>query len=216
MAEQTLNNPLSGDEIIEAVTDSLRIKMRRDCFLNKNSAYDWFSGDVAVKLDMHDAGTRVSADHAAHSERGTAPNPDDDRQHVEAQFFIDPAPPNEVRVGTGQPVPTLTRDAQGKDVIKGVRYARKDAAKAGKVLALILACAALAVGQANAPALTSTEMIALNAIIERRANLAREEQKVDAALREIEADIAKGHPGYHFDETKQVLAKDEPTKKDVK
>ncbi len=129
MAEQTLNNPLAGNEIIEAILDKVRAKLRSDCFLNANSAYDWFNADISYKIDMHDSGALVKVDQQVIVSNGAMPETPD-LQHVEAEFHIDPAPPNEVRVETGQPVPTLTKDEHGKDVIKGVRYARKDAKKA--------------------------------------------------------------------------------------
>lgn len=127
MAEQTLNNPLSGGEVVEAILDKIRASLRLDCHLNPNSAYDWFSAEVTIKLDMHDAGAHIKGDYTAKATEG---NQVADAQHVEADFHIDPAPPNEVRVETGQPVPTLTKDEQGNDVVKGVRYSRKDAKKA--------------------------------------------------------------------------------------
>jgi hypothetical protein len=130
MAEQTLKNPLSGAEVIEAILDRLRSSLQADCHLNANSAYDWFSAEVAVKLDMHDAGAHIKVDRIAKIHSGT--HPSEDLQHVEADFHIDPAPPNEVRVDTGQPVPTLTKDEQGRDVVKGVRYSRGGAKRIPK------------------------------------------------------------------------------------
>lgn len=129
MAEQTMNNPLSGAEVVEAVLDRLRTELRKDCYLNPSSAYDWFSCKVSIELDMHDAGSLIKVDRAVTAENGDKPGEVESLQHVSGGFHIDPAPPNVVRVETGQPVPTLTRDEHGKDVVKGVRYGRKDAAK---------------------------------------------------------------------------------------
>jgi hypothetical protein len=128
MAEKTLNVQLNGAEIVEAVVDAIRQKMTTDCFLNPNSAYDWFSAEVRVKLDMHDTGAHVKGDYSATTIAGAEPN--GEVATADATFEIEPAPPNEVRVASGQAVPTLTRDGDGKPVIKGVRYARKDAQKA--------------------------------------------------------------------------------------
>lgn len=225
MAEQTLNNPLSGSEVIEAILDKIRLKMQSDCFLNANSAYDWFSAEVEIHLDMHDAGAHIKVDHKVIKAHGSQPA--DDLQHVEADFYIDPAPPNEVRVDTGQAVPTLTRDPEsGKDVVKGVRYARKDAKKAaGRVVAMLLLCAGLAHGQAKksvtpppapvipAPQFEASESIALVALSNRRRDIDKQNSEWLDAMRQMEADIARHHPGYHFDETKGQLEKDAPTKK---
>lgn len=127
MAERTLNNPLSGTEVVEAVLDKVRAKLQTDCYLNPNSAYDWFSAEIEIHLDMHDAGSHIKGDYRVQLAEGVKPA--ETPQHVEADFHIDPAPPNEVRVETGQPVPTLTKDEQGKDVIRNVRYSRKDVAR---------------------------------------------------------------------------------------
>lgn len=130
MAEHTLNSQLSGDEIIEAVIDKLRAAMRKDCYLNKNSAYDWFNATVTVQLNMHDTGNLIKGDYTAQTQHGVSPANGEDIQEVTAGFDIDAQSPNEVRVATGQPVPTLTKDATGKTVVKGVSYARKDVRKA--------------------------------------------------------------------------------------
>ena len=129
MAERTLNNPLGGNEVVEAILDKIRLKLKSDCFLNANSAYDWFSAEIEIHLDMHDAGAHIKADFKVQASNGEEPVDGTELQHVEAEFHIDPAPPNEVRVDTGQPVPTLTRDSDGRDVVKGVRYARGNAKK---------------------------------------------------------------------------------------
>lgn len=130
MAEQTLNDPLSGAEIIEATLDKLRTKMVRDCFLNPNSSYDWFTADITIHLDMHDAGVHVkSGPHAATLTVGTKPV---ESTQVADVLEVDAAPPNEVRVSTGQPVPTLTKGEGGESVVKRVPYPRSAAAKFAK------------------------------------------------------------------------------------
>ncbi len=128
MAEKTLAKPLSGTEVIEAVVDKLRDKMRRDCYLNPNSAYDWFAADITIKLDMHDTGSKVSVEHAALVTEGVKPV--DDTMFVSENLQIEPAAPNTVRMETGQPIPTETKDAHGRRVERGVTYTRKGATQA--------------------------------------------------------------------------------------
>lgn len=128
MTEQTLNNPLSGAEVVEALVDQLRTKLQRDCYLNPNSAYDYFSATIAVSIQMHDAGALVPVSVTLTVASGVEP-PDDSIETVEGVVEIPMAPPNEVRVKTGQGVPTMTKDANGNTVVKPVRYSRDSAAR---------------------------------------------------------------------------------------
>ena len=123
MAEQTLNNPLSGLEVRKAILDRLELQMSRDCNLNANSAFDWFSADVVVKVNLHDAGVHVQSDFDVAAQAGTDPNGD---YRAEATVFtMDAATPNEVRIESGQEVPVETKDEEGRKVVKGVKYARR-------------------------------------------------------------------------------------------
>jgi hypothetical protein len=126
MPERVLNQQLSGAEIVEAVVDQVRTQLQKSCYLNPNSGYDWMAAKVRVDLELHDTGTLLTESFKAESETGLKPNPDEIEVH-EVDFDIEPAPPNEVRVQTSQPVPVETKDVDGRPVIKGVRYAKKDA-----------------------------------------------------------------------------------------
>jgi hypothetical protein len=128
MAEIVLANPLSGLEVIEAVVDQVRTQMRKDCNLNVNSAYDWYDAEI----NMHDAGSHIKGDYTAKSAQGSKPSDGEEIEQAFASFDVDPASPNEVRVATGQDVPVLTKGENGEQVVKGVRYKRADAKKAGK------------------------------------------------------------------------------------
>ncbi len=123
MAEKTLNNPLNGREVTEAVLDAIRTRMESDCYLNPNSCYEWFSAVITVKLSMRDAGVDVQVDKSISVMQGG--DSDEPATTVDDEFSIEPAPPNEVRVNSGQPVPVLTKDENGKYVEKGIKYSKK-------------------------------------------------------------------------------------------
>jgi hypothetical protein len=138
MAEKTLALPLAGNEIIEAVLDILRGRMQRDCFLNPNSAYDFFTAKVSVDLEMHDTGRVEKTHHEASMKMGDDPG-EGEQVHVDVDIQADK--PNKVRVETGQPVPVQTTDpTTGKVAVKHAKYSRKDAAKvAATTVALFFA-----------------------------------------------------------------------------
>jgi len=130
MPERVLNQQLNGGEVIEAVLDEIRTQLQKSCYLNPNSAYDWMAAKVRVDLELHDTGMLITETFTAESDAGTKPVDPDAIEVHEVEFDIEPAPPNEVRVQTGQPVPVLSNDKDGRPTVKGVRYARKDAKKA--------------------------------------------------------------------------------------
>jgi hypothetical protein len=222
MAEETLKTALSGAEIVEAIADKVRQKLRTDCQLNPNSAYDWFDATITIELNMHDTGVLVKGDYNVKATAGKEPE-QEMQQHVPAELYIAPAPPNEVRVDTGQPVPVLTKDEQGRQVVKGVKYSRS-AAKARGVVAMLLFCVCLGWGQekpkAEAPKLKATYQIALDRIREVNRQINDAQKTLDdlqqarlSEVRAIEADITKEYPGYHLNEDTGLLEKDAPAKK---
>lgn len=124
MAETTQKDQLSGAEIIEAVVDKLRTRLRGDCYLNQNSAYDWFTATLKIELDLHDTGAMVRTDYEAKAEFGKPPVEEDSVEQVRDVLEIEAASPNTVRQETGQGIPTLTKDDQGRTVTKHVHYKR--------------------------------------------------------------------------------------------
>ena len=120
-----LANPLSGLEIRKAIADKVMNQLGRDCFLSDNLAYDYFSATVKVSLVAHDVGRAAPVDMEIKVSQGEPPSDDQFLEQAEAEMQIDEAPPNEVRVETGQEVPVLTKTADGKSAIRGVKYARK-------------------------------------------------------------------------------------------
>lgn len=222
MSEITLNNQLSGAEIIEAILDKMRQKLRSDCHLNPNSAYDWFDARIKIELDMHDTGAHIKKDYEVGAASGTVP--DGEVDGVSEELHIPAAPPNEVRVSTGQGVPTLTKDAQGNKVVENVRYARKTARAVTGVAVMLLCMAGMGLGQAKAvpdplhkataPAappvpqtLTTTETVAIQAIVDKHNEAQKNAQDTLEVLRQIESDVARAHPGYYWNEKTGSLTK---------
>jgi hypothetical protein len=134
MAERVLAEPLSGEEVILAIADRISTVLRRDCFLSKNLAYDSFDCDVKISLRLHDVGRspEVSLDQNISAEVEGANIEDQFLDQAETEFKIEKAPPNEVRVETGQEVPVLTKDSEGNPTIKKVKYSRKQLQKAAQ------------------------------------------------------------------------------------
>lgn len=125
MTERVLPEALSGEEIRVALLDQLMTRLAKDGILNSAHAYSHFSAKVDIHIECHDLG-RV--DVVDVTETATPIKTDDENDALDqfdAELIVDPQPPNDVRVETGQEVPVLTNDSEGKPAIKGIRYSRK-------------------------------------------------------------------------------------------
>lgn len=130
MSERVLANPLSGLEVRTAILDKIGRCLERDCHLSANLAYGFFEAKVTIRLTVHDIGRVEEVNVDVNASAGEIPeNPDEYLDQADAELNIEAESPNEVRVDTGQEVPILTRDADGNQTIKGIRYARKHAQK---------------------------------------------------------------------------------------
>lgn len=131
MAEKVLNLPLSGLEIRKAITEIIGNVLEKDGRINHDTAFDYFDCQVHVTLHSHDLG-RVVTTEVNEKFVGKAPEFDENPalDEFDHQFEIHSESPNQTRIETGQDVPVLTRNADGKEEVKGVRYSRKDLAKA--------------------------------------------------------------------------------------
>lgn len=119
MAEKTLALPLSGAEVKQAILDRISQALDSDCFLHDASAYDYFYGTAEIRLTLHDAGREEDVNVGVVSRHGELSEP---LTEGKAEIKFEQAPPNQVRVETGQPVPT--------DTGKKIKYSRKVAEKA--------------------------------------------------------------------------------------
>ena len=124
-SEKTLNTPLSGAEVVKAIQDKIQEKLSQDCFFNPNHAYDWFKAVIQLRVEFHDAGVTINGENVVVAEAGQEPQPGGGAEEFNESVEIDAKSPNEVRVETGQEVPVLRRDANGKSVVEGIKYGRK-------------------------------------------------------------------------------------------
>ena len=125
--ETAVADPLSGTEVIEAIVAKVREQLRRDCFLSPNAAYEYFTGEIRIKIRAIDVGRNAEVDTTANVAGGTPPeDPTDPRIETnESETNIEQEPPNVVRRESGQSVPVTVEDGTGKTESKRVKYAPK-------------------------------------------------------------------------------------------
>jgi hypothetical protein len=131
MAEKVLPEPLSGAEIKKAFLFKVGQMLDRDCNLNPEGGYRWFSGSFSFHLTVEDVcGTsKVDAKDVTVTQ-GLEPEDGAELSEASGELEIEPdLEPNKVRVGTDQPVPILTTDTNGKKTIRYQKYRKPKAKK---------------------------------------------------------------------------------------
>ena len=73
-----------------------------------------------------------------------------------------------------------------------------------------LAVAGFACALGVAQQLTVTDVIAIGVVGDKLRANARERDSLMMTMRQIEAQVARDHPGYHFDECSNMLVRDTP------
>lgn len=131
MPERVLSTPLSGLEIRKAILDRIGNSLNKDCYLSENLAYDYFTATVKISVKCHDVGRAATVEQEITVSQGEVSD-DVHLEEAEAEFDMEAQPPNEVRVESGQDVPVLTKGTDGHPEIKGIRYSKKQLAKASK------------------------------------------------------------------------------------
>lgn len=128
--ERVIAAPLSGEEIVEAVLDRVRKQLLTDCNLNPVFAYEAFEGRIRIDLRMTDCGRipEIEIDETVKVGAAIDPNDPDAALGLSDQEF-GKEPPNTVRQTSGQPVPVLVEDSQGRKEIKKIQYAKPGKAK---------------------------------------------------------------------------------------
>jgi|SRR5208337_624396 len=121
MTEKTIPLPLSGEEIKVAICDKVRQVLDGDCFLNESTAYDWFDGKVTIELCCNDMGREERVKRTVTATSGDKPM-DHPLNVNKVELDLKKAPPNAVRIETGQGVPTESGNR--------IKYARTVAEKA--------------------------------------------------------------------------------------
>jgi len=122
--------PLSGDEVKEAILFRVQESLNKHCALMHDNAYTSFTADISIRLKLSDYGREVVDNHFVRAEE-TSGLPDTSSRLVEANVTIQPAPPNQVRVESDQPVPVLVKEGE-KTKIRHIKYAPRKKSEIGR------------------------------------------------------------------------------------
>jgi len=126
MSEETVADPLSGEEVIQAILDRVTRMLRDDCYLSPMAAYESFEADIRVDVKMLDIGRTPEVRIRTHVQSDKAIDTNDENFALNAaEAHMAAMPPNQVRLEAGLPIPTLVEDSQGRRDVRPVRYARK-------------------------------------------------------------------------------------------
>ena len=127
MNEITIAQPLSGEEVVEAILCRVKETLRKDCYLNPNAAYEAFTADIRVEVRLKDCGRmpEVNSRIRVASEKPV----DEDAALIAAEAHLGEAPPNQVRMESNQGIPTLVQTAEGKSEVKNVLHRASDRIK---------------------------------------------------------------------------------------
>ncbi len=124
--EKIQPQPLSGEEVQNALLYRIAESLCKSCHLHRDNAYSSFRADISIQLTLNDYGREQKDNHQIAVVENTG-LPGDERK-IEANVVMEPAPPNQVRVETGQDVP-VTTVVEGKQVTRKIRYAARKAAQ---------------------------------------------------------------------------------------
>ncbi len=114
---------LNGEEIQHALLYKLGESLEKTCHLTSQCSYTAFKAKIRVEIILDDYGRETPDNHIVEVSDG---NVSEEARTVTAEIDIEKAPPNQVRVETGQDVPVqVVKD--GKTEVKRVRYQRKKA-----------------------------------------------------------------------------------------
>jgi len=116
MTSRTLAEPLSGAEVIEAIVEEVRRKLRLDCYLKPVFAYSSFTADLTIRVALKDAGSSPQVQTLVHVESETPL--DEDHFLTETEAHLGEAPPNTVREDSGQGIPTWVENLEGKGEVQ--------------------------------------------------------------------------------------------------
>lgn len=122
MPEEMVVRPLTGTEVQEAVIHKIRESMAKTCHLLSTNGYTAFRAEIEIHLTLSDYGENRFDNHKIIAQEGTLPPVEDpSTQQYEIEVTMEPAPPNQVLIESGQKVDVQTTE-DGKKVIKSFRY----------------------------------------------------------------------------------------------
>ncbi len=115
---------LTGEEIIEDLLDQVATKLRGDCNLRDTDSYTGgYDGWVEVHLNLHGLDTASVKTKIVFGVK--TEDPDAEEAIVRVDIPLEPRL-NLVRERSGQDVPTLAKDDEGKTVVKKRHYAKRN------------------------------------------------------------------------------------------
>jgi hypothetical protein len=117
--------PLSGREVKNAILFKVEESLNKSGHLHDDNAYTSFRAAISVKLMLSDYGREVQDNHEV-IEAGSTGIEGEPERRVEENVTVEPAPPNQVRVETGQSVP-VTTVVDGKATTRHVKYSPRKA-----------------------------------------------------------------------------------------
>lgn len=120
--EMVLNNPLSLEEVREIILTKLRDTLRNDTRLMDYFACAAFRFHCDIAIVLQGA---VHSDITLTIEGGVGQMGAPEQQHTVVSHTEQmEMPPNQARIEAGLGVPVLTRDEQGRQVEKKVKYGK--------------------------------------------------------------------------------------------
>lgn len=122
--EKPLPLPLTGAEVKAALLYKVEESLNKTCHLKDDAAYTSFESEITIKSKLNDYGRVQPDNHIVKVSLDSGLPPESDTRTVEATTNIEPAPPNQVRVETGQGVPVKVME-KGKQVVKHLKYTNR-------------------------------------------------------------------------------------------
>ena len=122
--EQVLNKPLSGEEVRRIIMVKIGEVLTSDSRLAGHLAFPAFAAKVTIALQLERA-VHPNIEREIDIKVG---NPGEDPNRG-ADFSVltveqEAMPPNDARVDAGLDVPVLTHDEKGREIEKGVKFAK--------------------------------------------------------------------------------------------
>lgn len=123
MNERTVNRPLDGEEIIEAILAKIRESLRRDCTLAKHLSYPAFKFKAFINIEYQSTG-RLTATGVHSAKEIIGPFIEEETVEQETvEAGDDMKPPNQARLEAGLPIPAVATDERGRMQEKKIKYA---------------------------------------------------------------------------------------------
>lgn len=130
--EQVLNKPLSGEEVRRIIMVKIGEMLTMDSRLAGHMAFPAFSAKFTIAIKLEGA-VHNSIERELDIKQGVVgADPNVPAEYVALTAEQPPMPPNDARVDAGLDVPVLTHDEKGREVERGVKFAKGVKRKSGQ------------------------------------------------------------------------------------